>query len=138
MQKQNIPLIIRWKTAASTLKKETYALFLAAKHPHTPWYAKLFAGVIVAYAFSPIDLIPDFIPILGYLDDLILLPLGVLLARKMIPEDVLQECRVQAETRITGHHPTNWIVGTLIIVLWILLAAFLLHWGVREFIQPSS
>ena len=85
MQQKNIPIITRWKTAASTLKKETYALFLAAKHPDTPWYAKLSAGVIVAYAFSPIDLIPDFIPILGYLDDLILLPLGVLLARKMNP-----------------------------------------------------
>ena len=138
MQQKNIPIITRWKTAASTLKKETYALFLAAKHPDTPWYAKLFAGVIVAYAFSPIDLIPDFIPVLGCLDDLILLPLGVLLARKMIPQAVLEECRAQAETRFAGHQPTNWIVGALIIMLWILLATFVLRWGYREFIQPSS
>lgn len=87
-----MPLLENLKQRARGLKAETFALYLAARHPRTPWYAKLFVAGIVAYAFSPMDLIPDFVPVLGYLDDLILLPLGIAVAIKMIPASVLAEC----------------------------------------------
>jgi uncharacterized membrane protein YkvA (DUF1232 family) len=79
-------VLARLKEHARGLKAETFALYLASRHPKTPWYAKLLVTCIVAYALSPIDLIPDFVPILGYLDDLILLPMGIAMAIKMIPE----------------------------------------------------
>ena len=82
-----------WKDRAKTLKRETFTLYLACRHPRVPWYAKLLALIVVAYALSPIDLIPDFIPVLGYLDDLVLIPLGLMLVIRLIPADVLAECR---------------------------------------------
>jgi len=85
-----------WKQRVTQLKVETYALYLAYKDPRVPWYGKVFAACVVAYAFSPIDLIPDFIPVLGYLDDLILVPLGIALALKTVPKTVLEECRRNA------------------------------------------
>ena len=78
-------LLVKLKERARSLKAETLTLYLAARHPLTPWYAKIFIGGVVAYAVSPIDLIPDFIPVLGYLDDLILVPIGIALAIRMIP-----------------------------------------------------
>ncbi|MBB6637087.1 YkvA family protein [Cohnella thailandensis] len=113
----------RLKSWARQLKRKVYVLFYAYKDNRTPWYAKMFAVCVVAYAFSPVDLIPDFIPVLGYLDDLILVPIGVTLALKLIPDAVLQESIVQAEQRIKGGKPKNWFVGSLIVLLWI--AAFL-------------
>ena len=83
----------RW---AKTLKLESRALFYAARHPDTPWYAKAMALLVAGYALSPMDLIPDFIPVLGYLDDLVLVPLGILAAVKLIPPDVMAQCRVKA------------------------------------------
>jgi uncharacterized membrane protein YkvA (DUF1232 family) len=88
-----------------------------------PWYARLFAGCVVAYAFSPIDLIPDPIPVLGYLDDLILIPLGVAIASRLIPAQVLADCRAGAERFMAAGKPTNWLAAGGIIVLWLLLAA---------------
>lgn len=82
---------------ARLLKMEIQALYLAARHPLTPWYAKLLVTAVVAYALSPIDLIPDFIPVLGYLDDLILLPLGIAWAIRLIPLTVMTECRERAQ-----------------------------------------
>ena len=81
------------------LKSETFALYLAARCPETPWYAKLLVAGIVAYALSPIDLIPDFIPILGYLDDLVLIPIGIAFAIKLIPPSIMASCRVRAHER---------------------------------------
>ena len=80
-----------WKNRANQLKQEVFALWIAYRKPGVPWYAKAFCALVVAYAFSPIDLIPDFIPVLGYLDDLVLIPLGVALAIKMIPADILSD-----------------------------------------------
>ena len=85
-----------WKARALQLKAETYAIYLAYRDPRVPWHARLFAACVVGYAFSPIDLIPDFIPVLGYLDDLILIPLGITLALRMIPPEVMAECRQKA------------------------------------------
>ena len=86
-----------WKERVRALKKETFALYLACRHPRVPWYAKALALIVVGYALSPIDLIPDFIPILGYLDDMVLIPLGIMIVIRMIPAEVLAECRQKAE-----------------------------------------
>ena len=85
-----------WQQRARQLKRETYALYLAYRDPRVPWYAKVLAVCVVAYAFSPIDLIPDFIPVLGYLDDLVFVPLGISLALRLIPPEVMAECRACA------------------------------------------
>lgn len=111
-----------WKQRARQLKIETYALYLAYKDPRTPWYAKIFAATVVGYAFSPIDLIPDPIPILGYIDDLILIPVGVVLALKMIPAPVLAECREKAQAIIDQDQPVNRIAAGIIIGTWLVLA----------------
>ena len=84
------------------MKRDTYAVYLACRDPRTPWYAKVFAGGVVAYALSPIDLIPDFIPVLGQLDDLVIVPFGVWLARRLIPREVLEECRRQVAEPKSG------------------------------------
>jgi uncharacterized membrane protein YkvA (DUF1232 family) len=115
------PMFEQWKTKARQLKTETYALYLAYRHPGVPWYAKVFSACIVAYLFSPIDLIPDFIPILGYLDDLILVPLGILLALKMIPDDVWQECKEEAINTMRQDLPSNRAAAGVIIAIWLLL-----------------
>jgi uncharacterized membrane protein YkvA (DUF1232 family) len=115
--------IQRWKSWARRLKLETYALYLAYKDRRTPWYARLFAACVVGYAFSPIDLIPDAIPVLGYLDDLILVPLGVSIALKMIPPPVLAECREEARTVLEQGKPTNRAAAVVIVGIWLLLAA---------------
>jgi uncharacterized membrane protein YkvA (DUF1232 family) len=85
-----------------------------------PWYAKLFAGAVVAYAFSPLDLIPDFIPVLGYLDDLVLVPLGMAIALRMIPAPVLAESRDEARKRLGQDRPTSWLAAIVILLLWLL------------------
>ena len=112
-----------WKRWAGRLKSETHALYLAYRDPRMPWYAKLFAALVVGYAFSPIDLIPDPIPVLGYLDDLILIPLGVALAVRMIPEDVLSESRQKAREMVErGERPVSRAAAAVIVVLWLALA----------------
>lgn len=89
-------MLTRIQQKAKQLKIETYALYLAYRDPRVPWHARVFAALVVAHTFSPIDLIPDFIPVLGYLDDLIITPLGIYLALKMIPQEVMLEARQQA------------------------------------------
>ena len=112
-----------WKQQAGRLRIETHALYLAYRDPRVPWYAKIFAILVVGYAFSPIDLVPDFIPILGYLDDLVLVPLGVALAVRMIPQPVLAECREEAREVMSQGNPINWVAAGAIIAIWLLLAA---------------
>jgi uncharacterized membrane protein YkvA (DUF1232 family) len=109
----------RWARRA---KRDTYALYLAVKDPRTPWYAKVFAACVVAYAFSPIDLIPDFIPVLGYLDDVIVVPLGILLALRLIPADVMAECRAEAEANRPSSKPRTYVGAVVIVALWVLAA----------------
>ncbi|WP_366664959.1 YkvA family protein [Microcoleus sp. bin48.metabat.b7b8b9.023] len=116
------------KQAARQLKKETYAVYLASRDQRVPWYARVLAGVTVAYAFSPIDLIPDFIPILGYLDDLIIVPLGIWLVIKMIPPQVLAECREKAVAEIERGKPINRTVAAVIIAIWIGLGILAAIW----------
>lgn len=118
----NWPGFSDWKQWARQLKVEVYALCLAYRDPRVPWYARLFAACVVAYAFSPIDLIPDPIPILGYLDDLVLVPLGVILALKMIPAQVMAECREKAREIIRQGNPVNRAAAVVIVAIWLFLA----------------
>jgi uncharacterized membrane protein YkvA (DUF1232 family) len=113
---------------ARTLKRDTYALYLAARDPRTPWYARGLAALIVAYAFSPIDLIPDFIPVLGYLDDLLLVPLGVALLLRLVPADVMADARARASVELAGNRPKSYVAAGVIALIWILLAAVACVW----------
>ena len=108
------------KTWAKVLKRDVMTLWFALKHPLTSWYARVFAAVITAYALSPIDLIPDFIPILGYLDDLIIVPAGVWLLLKMVPEQVVTDSRAQADEwfRQGKQEPLSFFGLAIILILW--------------------
>lgn len=125
------------KSKAGKLKQDIFALYLAARDPRTPWYAKAVAALIVAYALSPIDLIPDFIPILGYIDDLLLLPLGIWLVVKMIPPEVMAECRTKAAAR-KGKLPRNWWIAAAIVILWLLAAILLGRYLLRNFVETDN
>lgn len=123
-----------WKEKARQLKVEVYALYLAYGDPRVPLYARVFTACVVAYAFSPIDLIPDFIPIIGYLDDLILIPLGIKIALSMIPAEVITESREKARELIGQDKPVNWAAAAFIICIWLLIVAWVvifLHEGLR-------
>ncbi len=119
------------KGRAEQLKIETYAVYLAYKDPRVPWYARLFAACVVGYAFSPVDLIPDFIPLLGYLDDLVLVPLGIALALRMIPAPVLAECREKARAAAEEGEPASQLVGAVVVAIWVLLAALVIAMAMR-------
>jgi uncharacterized membrane protein YkvA (DUF1232 family) len=125
-----------WKERARALKKETFTLYLACRHPRVPWYAKGVALIVVGYALSPIDLIPDFIPVLGYLDDLILIPLGLMLVIRMIPEDVLAECRREAEEMVGRSTRAGKIAAAIIIAIWLAVAVFVIWFVVRVWKRP--
>lgn len=109
------------KERAARLKTDIPALFLCLRHRETPWYAKLLAGITVAYALSPIDLIPDFIPVAGYLDDLILLPALAALTIKLIPREIFEECRVQSEGMWANGKPKKWYYALPIIIFWLII-----------------
>jgi len=112
------------KRRARHLKAELYALYLAYRDPRVPWYARLFAAGVVAYAISPIDLIPDFIPVLGYLDDLILVPLGIVLVLRMIPPEVMADCRERAKEVSREGRRTSWVAAGVIVGIWLLVVTF--------------
>ena len=122
-------MLDRWKVRARALKQETIAIYLAARDPRTPWYAKGLIVLIVAYALSPLDLIPDFIPVLGYLDDLILIPGGLWLAMRMVPPEVLVEARSMATAE--GAERTGKIGAAIIVLLWILVALLVIYLVLR-------
>lgn len=117
-----------WRERARELEREVYALYFACRDPRVPWYVKALAIGVVGYALSPIDLIPDFIPILGYLDELVVIPLGVLAVRAMIPPSVLAECREKA-AQLEGR-PRNWIAAGVIIAIWLVIAVAAVYWAV--------
>ncbi len=118
---RNVKVFERLKQKSRNLKVEIYALYLAYRDPRVPWYAKAFVALVVGYAFSPIDLIPDFIPVLGYLDDLILIPLGVAVALKMIPEKVMEDCRIRSKEVMSKKKPINRVAAVFIICIWLML-----------------
>ena len=126
----NGQLIENLRTKAWALKRETLALYLAARDARTPWAAKLVIAIVVAYALSPIDLIPDFISVLGYLDDLVLLPLGIFLALKLIPATVLADAR-QAAQQADGSLAKSRAAAIVIVVLWTIGAVVIGVWVTR-------
>lgn len=131
---EGVTTIAQWKLWARRLRVEVYALYLAYRDPRVPWYARLFAACVVAYALSPIDLIPDPIPVLGYLDDLILIPLGVKLAIRMVPASVMEECRARSREVMAQGKPVNWLAAGVIIAIWFGLATLIVMylWGLLQ------
>lgn len=122
-------LLDRLRSRAQILKRETLALYLAARDPRTPWYAKLLAVVIVAYALSPIDLVPDFIPVLGYLDELVLIPAGIALVLKLIPPAVMEDAHARADDVLDRAKKTAVWAGVVIVALWLLVAWVVIRWA---------
>lgn len=120
----------RLKQWARAIKRDVHALWLASHDPRTPWYAKALAFMIAAYALSPIDLIPDFIPVLGYLDDAILLPLAILLAIRLVPPDVMAEHRATATA--AARRPVSRGAAVFIVAIWVVAAALLAWWLVPK------
>ncbi|AYC30109.1 YkvA family protein [Paenisporosarcina cavernae] len=114
------------KTWAKKLKRQLYVLYLAYQDDRVPWFAKLVTILVVAYALSPIDLIPDFIPIIGYLDDIILVPLGIVLALKLIPEEVRLDCEEMARNNMNPKTPKNWWAGAMVLLLWVAIGYWLI------------
>ncbi|MGH2582343.1 MAG: YkvA family protein [Anaerolineales bacterium] len=122
-------IVDKLKARARALKKEVYALYLAYRDPRTPWYGRAFGALVVAYALSPIDLIPDPIPVLGYLDDLVLVPLGIVIAIRLIPPQAMDESRAKAEDLMRSGKPVSWIGALLIGITWVLVVFLLIRWG---------
>ena len=118
----------RLKAQAVRCKADVLALYLVARDPRTPWLAKAVIAGVVAYALSPVDLIPDFIPVIGYIDDLILIPLGVALAIRLTPVEIIEECREAARHRFTGGKPHSWMAAGIIVLLWLITVWVLLAW----------
>ncbi|MCS6881457.1 MAG: YkvA family protein [Oscillochloridaceae bacterium] len=114
-------MIAELKQRARALKREVYALYIAAGDPRVPWYAKAVLGLVVAHTFSPIDLIPDFIPVLGYLDDLVITPLGVIIALKMIPPEVMDEARRKSEEMVQQGKPISRAGAMMVIAIWLVI-----------------
>jgi uncharacterized membrane protein YkvA (DUF1232 family) len=129
-------VLARLAQEARRLKTETLALYFAARHPDTPWSARLLVAFIVGYALSPIDLIPDFIPVLGYLDELILLPLLLGLALHLIPPTVLAECRQRANEWADRPQPSSRIAAFMIFMIWLLATAVAACWA-YDFLATS-
>jgi uncharacterized membrane protein YkvA (DUF1232 family) len=129
-------MLERLKARADALKNETYSVYLAARDPRTPWTARALVLLVVAYALSPIDLIPDFLPVLGYLDDLIIIPAGIALALKLIPAEVMADARETA-----GTHPPDRALkalGTILIVAIWIIAIIGLLWFIRPFVAART
>ena len=122
-----------WKRRARQLSAQTYALYLAYRHPRTPWYAKVFAALVVGYVFSPIDPIPDFIPGVGLLDEMVVVPIGVLIAAKMIPQQVMQECQEKAREVAEGEKPVSRVAAVVVVAIWLLCVALAVLLAVRVF-----
>lgn len=129
-------MLARLAQEARRLRTETLALYFAARHPGTPWTARLLVAFIVGYALSPIDLIPDFIPILGYLDELILLPVLLGLALHLIPPPVLAECRQRANDWADRPQPSSRIAAFMIFMIWLLATAVAACWA-YDFLATS-
>lgn len=118
----------RLKSWARRMKRDTLALYLASRDPRVPWYAKAMAMTTAAYAFSPIDLIPDFIPVLGYVDELLILPLFIWLTIRLVPVAIMTELRVEADHRLFDTRPRNMAGAVVIILIWLSVAAAVFYW----------
>ena len=118
-------MLAKLKQRATALKTDANALYVAARDPRVPWYAKAFMGLVLAYAFSPVDLIPDFIPVLGYLDDLLIVPLGIALVLKMIPAEVLIDARLKVEELSQKGEPVIRGGAVIVVIVWLVILALM-------------
>jgi uncharacterized membrane protein YkvA (DUF1232 family) len=116
----------RWKARAGELQRDTYALYLASRDPRVPWHAKLLVALVVAYALSPIDLVPDFVPVLGYLDDLVLVPLGIMIALKVVSPELMAEHRAAAAGKFKDGAPRSVFGVAVVIMIWFALVSIVL------------
>ena len=133
-----MPWFRNLRQRARELNREIAALLLAARHPRTPWYAKLLMLLIVAYAVSPIDLIPDFIPVIGLLDDVLLLPLGIALVLRLIPKAVIAECRAQARMNEAERSRLGRYGAIGVALLWGVFLVLAASWAYRAYSQPQA
>lgn len=122
-------MLTRWKGWARSLKRDAHALYLAARDPRVPWYAKALALAVAAYALSPIDLIPDFVPVFGYLDDLIIVPAGIALVIRLIPPEIIAEHRLGAAA--AQERPVSLTAGSVIVALWTLAVVLTVWLAIR-------
>ena len=123
------------KLRAKSLKRNTLSIWYAAKDKRTPWYARALAVLVAAYALSPVDLVPDFIPVLGYLDDLILIPAGIALTIKLIPAAVMSDARIAAEKSLAK--PVTWWMTTLIVLVWLIVITIII-WLILPLFKKSQ
>jgi len=121
------PFRLRFRETVRRIKRDGYALFLVFGDPRVPWYVKALAGFAVAYAFSPIDLIPDFIPVLGLLDDMVVIPLLVAIVIRLLPRGIMDECRERAERELIGKKPKVVVGAVFVVVVWCAIAALALR-----------
>ena len=121
-------MLTKLKQKAKDLKKETYTLYLVYRDSRVSWWKRVFLGIVVGYAFCPIDLVPDFIPVIGYLDDLILVPFGITIALKLIPKNIVDECREKAMEEKQKEVPIGRKTSLVIIFIWIIGLAILFIW----------
>jgi uncharacterized membrane protein YkvA (DUF1232 family) len=119
-------LLDRWKARTRELERDTYALYLAARDPRVRLHAKLLVALIVAYALSPIDLVPDFIPVLGYVDDLVLIPLGIMIALKLVSPELLAEHRASAAAKFANGAPRSVFGAAVVVMIWCALVSIVL------------
>ncbi|NDK54666.1 YkvA family protein [Pontibacter fetidus] len=124
-------MLRKWKEIVRKLKEDIYTLYLASRDPRIPFLAKVVLVITVAYAFSPIDLVPDFIPVLGYLDDLLLLPLGIWLTIKLMPAEVLDEYRHKAREQLQRPRKVNYTMAAIIVIIWL----FIGYWAYQAFVS---
>lgn len=120
------------KSWARSLKTQTIALYLAARDPRTPFFAKVIAWFVVAYALSPIDLIPDFIPVLGYLDDAVIVPVGICIVLRLIPEKIMEDARLRAKTLEAADKPKCYPAAVAIVLIWLAVATIFIHWCYQQ------
>ena len=119
-------LLAKTKVWARDVKRDVVAVYFAARDPQTPLLARALAVLVAGYALSPIDLIPDFIPVVGYIDDLILVPLGLLLVLKLLPPEVLAESRAKAS--VARARPKSYATAAVVVCLWVLCSVAIIYW----------
>lgn len=126
-QEKSNSIWFSFKQRIKQLKSQIYILYLALRDPRTPLLAKIVITLVVGYILSPIDLIPDFIPVIGYLDDFIVIPLGVYLALKLTPEPIITDCREYARNNPPESKPKNWVAGGIFILIWLAVIVYIVH-----------
>ncbi len=131
-------LLQNLREKARALNTEVYALYLAYKHPKVSWVAKIVVALTIGYALSPIDLIPDFIPVFGFLDDLLIVPAGIALSIRLIPPEVMQECRQRSQELFRSEKPKVRYAWLVVVFSWLIILAAALMFGYKFFRKEAA